>query len=525
MIVMQHDLNMLEVGPVFDSTDHSAQLLTLLFFAMMYAPGLPLLMPLCCFAFVLYFRVDKLLLCRFYQKPPNIGDAAIRIVIMYLPFAAILRLAVGIWMLGNTVILKTVSNASTVAYFKFLKSAQSHSFGNAAINSKVFQGNTFPLFLLLIFITVCVFLLFVWKELPLEWMYRILESCFSSGAASKDILFTEKEAKTSEVVTAWELLRTNDPLRQQSSPFTGEFFRLVKHKDEIPDTCVQMFSYAYLTQLTEVELEEGYKMLDRGDFVVKVKLWMQFDHKKIDGTRSKHGEHKKTYEVVADHRCYSYDIEKVSEYRVAMQAFREGVASMLDYLEQNRDKEVAQNAGKNILFEKAGLSSSLIADYEKRKKNRNVAVDDLFGEDLEAQPIEEDELENELLDKKSKEKPTPKHHASNSYHNSYVAIDNHHDDDDEKDKSPLPTEKSSQPTTNHTNSKTRSSGGGGGNRNFTFDDFNIDDAMNQATELPPQVAPPTEEPNHHSDEKHGKHEKEHKHKKDKKDKKHKKDKH
>jgi hypothetical protein len=80
---MQKDLNALMVGDVFDSTDHAAQLLTLLFFAMIYSSGLPLLIPLCCFAFILYFRVDKFLVCRYFQKPPNIGDAVIRRLLTY----------------------------------------------------------------------------------------------------------------------------------------------------------------------------------------------------------------------------------------------------------------------------------------------------------------------------------------------------------------------------------------------------------------------------------------------------------
>lgn len=63
-IATQRALNLLEVGPVFDSTDHSAQLLTLLFVQMTFGCGIPLLTPLCLVAFVCYFRVDKLLLCR-----------------------------------------------------------------------------------------------------------------------------------------------------------------------------------------------------------------------------------------------------------------------------------------------------------------------------------------------------------------------------------------------------------------------------------------------------------------------------
>ncbi len=489
-IVTQRDLNLLEVGGVFDSTDHSAQLLTLLFFAMMFAPGLPLLMPLCCFAFILYFRVDKLLLCRYYQKPPNVGDAAVRMVVTYLPFAAVIRLGIGCWMLGNRSILKTTISASTKAYYDFLQSSQKYSGGNAAINEKIFQTNTFPLFVLLIFILFIILIVFAWKQLPVYWIYKLLYAMFSNASKQAKEVFISKD--DNNIVTTWDLLRLDDPLRQQSSAYTGEFYRLIKHKDEIPDTCYKMFSYAYLTQLSEVEIEEGYKIQDRGDFVIKIKVWMSFDHKKIDGTRSKHGEHKKTYEVVADHRCFTYDIEKLPEYQVAIQGLREGTTSMLDYMEQNRLAGKTSNveAGRNLLFEKAGLASNIIADYEKRKKGRNVGADGLAlfeGND-------DDDEENALIDTKIKQKP--KSSSNNPSHLGYVAIDA-----SDTPKTDTVTA-SAQPT---------AQGGKGSNRNFTFDDFNFDDALNSPLpnnrsegDLTPSGGDPDES---HHEKKHDEHKK------------------
>ena len=87
---MQNQLNYLEVGPEFEVTEHTAQLLTFIFFAMTFSAGLPLLMPLCFLAFVVFFRVDKMLLCRFYRKPPFFGDSSLRIVVNALPYAAII---------------------------------------------------------------------------------------------------------------------------------------------------------------------------------------------------------------------------------------------------------------------------------------------------------------------------------------------------------------------------------------------------------------------------------------------------
>ena len=37
------------------------------------------MMPLLLLAFTLYFRVDKMLLLRFYERPPKMGDAVMKV--------------------------------------------------------------------------------------------------------------------------------------------------------------------------------------------------------------------------------------------------------------------------------------------------------------------------------------------------------------------------------------------------------------------------------------------------------------
>jgi len=75
-IATQHDLNKLATGPVFDFQGHYAQLLSLLFLGMTYAPGLPIMTPILAATFILFFCLDKLLLCRYYLKPPHLSDGA-----------------------------------------------------------------------------------------------------------------------------------------------------------------------------------------------------------------------------------------------------------------------------------------------------------------------------------------------------------------------------------------------------------------------------------------------------------------
>lgn len=370
---MQHDLNMLEVGPVFDPTDHTAQLLTLLFFTMTYGPGLPLLMPLCCFAFILYFRVDKVLLCRYYQKPPQVGDAAIRNVLTILPYAALVRLGFAIWMFGNQSILPTTATSSSSSYDKFLSHARSSSTGYSYSQDRIFRPNVFPLFVLFLVILAAIVIRRLWKELPVYWIYKGVRQLARLCFKSEDIFAA---ANSEGKIPAWELLKLDDPLRQQSAGLTQDYFRFVKHRDEIPDTCLKMFSYAYLTQMSEMEVEEGWKLEDRGDFVVKIKIWKE-EHRRADGSKLRVGTLKRTYEVIGDHRCSSYNIELVPAYYLAMKGLREAASG-----QQGAVLALSTQKGLGL-----GMSGTGMTFLEEGRREREDGIDGLA--DLKAKPKKE----------------------------------------------------------------------------------------------------------------------------------------
>ena len=176
-IVMQYDLNQIEVGPVFDSTDHTAQLLILLFFAMTFAPGLPLLMPLMCLVFSLYFRVDKFLLCRHYQKPPQLGPSAIKVVTAYLPYAAIIRLAVACWMYGNHNILYIHKDPYSNTKY-------------SPIARHLLRSNVLPLFILLLLIFATVLLTKLFGALQLDNLLKSLTSVLQQLTSSISLRIT-----------------------------------------------------------------------------------------------------------------------------------------------------------------------------------------------------------------------------------------------------------------------------------------------------------------------------------------------
>ena len=259
-IVMQYDLNQIEVGPVFDSTDHTAQLLILLFFAMTFSPGLPLLMPLMCLVFSLYFLVDKLLLCRHYQKPPQLGPSAIKVVTAYLPYAAILRLAVACWMYGNHNILYIHNDPYSSSQY-------------GPIARHVLRGNVLPLFILMLLVSLALVLTKLLGALQLEHILTSLASVVEQLTSSISMRVTAWDGMLNEHgrIHRWDLVKSGDPNRKEVAGFTKDYFMFVKHRDEIPDTCIAMFSYYYLTKLDAMEVEDGWVIRNDGDFVIKVK--------------------------------------------------------------------------------------------------------------------------------------------------------------------------------------------------------------------------------------------------------------
>jgi len=396
-IVMQNDLNKLEVGPIFDSTTHTAQLLTLLFFAMTFAPGLPLMMPLCCFTFIMYFRIDKMLLCRFYQRPPQLGDSAIRVVISLLPYAAIIRLAFACWMFSNKDIIpeSTVDGTESSS----LSSVREQG-GEDGVQARLFRDNVIPLWVLMLVIFAFKVVMQLFQYIPIYWLLKCIYIVFhESLKKSNERRFVVDENGN---VHPWDLMKMKDPFRMHSAPFCGTFKQYLKHKDEIPDTCLSMFQYAALTEINEADIEDGWETRNEKDYVMKVKVFKRV--KKKSG--HKRGDLKKTYEVIADHRCATYNIERIPAYVVPMQGLREGASSMMEAQVAAMREKNAVDAVLYDPFEGIGvgnLESNILQNYEKRKRgestgpspvNRTVSAHGSSWDDDDDDDWEEDEGED-----------------------------------------------------------------------------------------------------------------------------------
>lgn len=246
-------------------------------------------------------------------------------------------MAVACWMFSNSNIFQfTLSKTSTAS------SATNVNTNVYDIVGRITAPNVLPLFVFMLIVVGGAILNLTWKYLPVYWMYKLFQILLRYYCKSDaDIYEKQDDAAKKESIHPWQLVKTGDPLRQQMAPYSGDYFRYLKHKAEIPNTWFQMFSYHGLTQLSEIESEEGWMIAEKRDFVVKVKGWMETHHRS-DRTVARPGEWKRTYEVIGDHRCCSYNIERIPAYKIAIKGLREGINALM--LNQREDSHMSKTS-------------------------------------------------------------------------------------------------------------------------------------------------------------------------------------
>lgn len=203
---------------------------------MTYAPGLPLLMPMACISSIMFFVGDKILLLRYYQKPPHISEQAMRIVLSTLPYAVLIRLSVAIWMFGNTKIFSSNNNnyfdiipfklklmnipksteISSVNFLNFL-----NKFKNIAgseynfLEKRIFQPQTFPLFIFFLLIIIIKLLL---KYYTYFSPHKVFLSAIICVFNQINCLFKHKKVIALDGdgrLLGFKLMQLDDDLRQE----------------------------------------------------------------------------------------------------------------------------------------------------------------------------------------------------------------------------------------------------------------------------------------------------------------------
>ncbi len=368
---MQSELNDMEVGPVFNTCGKTSQMMALIFFGMVYSPGLPILMPISFFAFLLYFNLDKRLLFRYNYRPQKIDDAIIQSVLVLLPYAALLRLAFACWMYSSSVLpdlfpsltlstsmLSAIPSSSSVGshsinskdYLSFLASYETYGGVDSIywIQTRVLQPNVFPLFVVFVFIILCKALRRLWKQIPfnllLSPVYFLARCCCRR---KKSLVYSEENGAAREELNGFDLMQQDDDLRQEMAPYTGEYYCYLYDKREMKVSCGQCCKPKNRGKLPEQEILDGWLTVEQGDYVVKTKIWT---HSSVtDGVTRIRGDYKKTFEVVRDNGCFSYNLEKIPAYTLAIVGMREGASNVAEYKRLKEKELAAKRKKKNAM--------------------------------------------------------------------------------------------------------------------------------------------------------------------------------
>lgn len=220
--------------------------------------------------------------------PPHVDEGITEVVLSLLPWAATLRCAISCWMYGNSQIIPFALSSiydigsskgvkGTAIYADFVAKNQGKNMAYVQLTQRIVRANVFPIFFLFVLILVIKLIRKLWTILPIYWVLkitncirRILLSVFCGSKAAEAM----KDEETGKI-NGWDLLQLDNPLRQESAPYTGEYFHYLKNKNEIPNTCLKMCATLGddPTFIPEAEREDGWVATEMGDaYIVKKKV-------------------------------------------------------------------------------------------------------------------------------------------------------------------------------------------------------------------------------------------------------------
>ena len=112
----QRDLNNKVLGPFSDPAIRYGQLFNILFVCYVFSTGMPILVPIACASFFLYYWVDKLAFMWYYRSPPAFSIHLQDAMSSFIPLALLLHCALGTWMLSASELFKAVDEPALARY-------------------------------------------------------------------------------------------------------------------------------------------------------------------------------------------------------------------------------------------------------------------------------------------------------------------------------------------------------------------------------------------------------------------------
>jgi RNA recognition motif-containing protein len=100
-VVTQAAMDELYVGATFETPRRYPLIITMVSVSLMYSAGFPLLLPLAALGFLLQYSVDKIMILRFYRKPPAYDASMTWLLLSIVPYAVLAHLGFAAWMLSS----------------------------------------------------------------------------------------------------------------------------------------------------------------------------------------------------------------------------------------------------------------------------------------------------------------------------------------------------------------------------------------------------------------------------------------
>lgn len=217
----------------YDLSRRYPALLTTLFVTMMYAPGLPLLLPLAAGSYALGYAVDLCLITRFTANPPRYDKNLAAGTLRVLPYALLLHLCVAVWMYGNSEVLESGiidpslvddvtapgSGASVAATYEAWRVEQEARWDTLGVTTKVVRENVFPLFLLLLLLLLWLVL----RRLALAPLFNAAKWLFHAATCGRCARLEAAAGYAGRVVAAAARDATGTGSDAQCGGFTSEY--------------------------------------------------------------------------------------------------------------------------------------------------------------------------------------------------------------------------------------------------------------------------------------------------------------
>jgi hypothetical protein len=324
----QAELNRVFEGPKFELAVRYAVTLNSLFVSMLYAGGMPILLPFAFLSSLISYHMDKIALFRIYALPPNYNEKLALFTLGLLPWALLLHLGMSAWMYGSPDLLVSANlNMKPIAaeadigedsagkisggYETFTGNAKAQSsFGIGQIFTRGLQLNVLPLFVIIVFIVIYMFFSSLYNRIV-----NTYRSVVHTLSHLRHLAEQAAEQMEDEMREAAGLEPDSDDDEDEAKEMN--FGELPEDFEPIsPYTSIFELPLEEKIALSEKEKEDGWRLV--GSDAVG---WIKRRVCVKDGTIRKAGDHMLTWEAMAD--THSYRMEANWRYADALSSLKE----------------------------------------------------------------------------------------------------------------------------------------------------------------------------------------------------------